>query len=317
MTVGTDKKTGLNTGNKGKTLSQIDKLTPEQEAKIPEYRAKWTQIGTSCEPCDFEKSKEFAILTYRQSDIEPPKSFHLCDSPIQAANLAADLKVQYKLAPKNMSKDERKKLVQECYEEQIYGYHEASWLSYYDFMLTELGIEECEKLTGLMGMAQNCGWWSPYSENAIFQHRHTACHLNAENQLHCEDGPAVHYRDNTSIWMINGIGVDEQIVMAPETQTIDQINNETNQDVRSLRIDRFGWVNYLRISKAKCIDERHNDVEGTKEALYTTKLGDTRLVVTCPTGRLFALGVPKTIKSCEQAQSWLGPQRKVNVIGRT
>lgn len=308
---------GIKEGNKAKTLSQIDKLTPDQEAKIPAYRDKWTKIGTSCEPCNFEKSKEFAILTYQQSEIEPPKHFHLCDSPIHAANVATDLKISYGLHPKNMSNEERKRVVQECYEEQIYGYHEASWLSYYDFMLTELGIEECKKLTGLMGMAENCGWWSPYSENAIFQHRHTSCKLNEENQLHCEDGPAVHYPDNTSIWMINGIGVDEQIVMAPETQTIDQINNETNQDVRSLRIDRFGWVNYLHISKAKCIDERHNDVEGTREALYSTKLGDTRLVVTCPTGRLFALGVPKTIKSCEQAQKWLGPQRKVNVIGRT
>lgn len=308
---------GINQGDKTKTLSQIDKLTPEQEAKIPMYREKWTKIGTCCDPCDFEKSKEFAILTYEQSGLQPPKHFHLCDSPIHAANLATDLKIQYGLKPKKMSAEERKRAVQESYEEQIYGYHEASWLSYYDFMLTELGIEECKKLTGLMGMAQNCGWWSPYDENAIFQHRHTSCKLDEENQLHCEDGPAVHYPDNTSIWMIHGIGVTEQIVMAPETQTIDEINRESNQDVRSIRIERFGWVNYLRDSKAKCIDKRHNDVEGTKEALYKTNLDDVRLVVTCPTGRMFALGVPNNISTCAQAQQWLGPQRKYNVIGRT
>jgi hypothetical protein len=31
----------------------IESLTPEQEAKFPEYVEKWTKIGLNCDPCDF------------------------------------------------------------------------------------------------------------------------------------------------------------------------------------------------------------------------------------------------------------------------
>ena len=62
---------------------------------------------------------------------------------------------------------------------------------------------------------------------------------------------------------------------------------------------------------------RKNAVEGTLEALYKTPKGEQRLVVTCPTGRLFALGVPPEVETCEAAQVWLGGDKKMNVIART
>ena len=94
--------------------------------------------------------------------------------------------------------------------------------------------------------------------------------------------------------------------MNPESQTIDQINKEENADVRSIRIERFGWSNYLKTIGAEPVDESENYVTGCPEALYRTEHG-VRLVVVCPTGRTFAMGVPDEIKTCEQAQKWLGP----------
>ena len=32
----------------------IDSLTPEQEAKFPEYVEKWTKVGWICDPLDLE-----------------------------------------------------------------------------------------------------------------------------------------------------------------------------------------------------------------------------------------------------------------------
>jgi hypothetical protein len=201
------------TVNKSKSLSNDvskTKLTPEQEAKIQAYSEKWKKIGTSCEPCNFEKCKEFAVLTYQQADLEPPTEFYLCDSPIQAANLAADLKIKKGAIDVNNPNFNRKELVKECYDEQIYGFHEASWLAYYDFMLNEMGVEEARKLTGLMGMAENCGWWAPYASVSIFQHRPVICKFDENEKLHCEDGPAVLYQDGTSIYMIHGKKVEEK-----------------------------------------------------------------------------------------------------------
>ena len=137
-----------------------------------------------------------------------------------------------------------------------------------------------------------------------------------DNGLNNESGPSVYYSPLFSLWHIDGIPVDSQIVMAPETQTLEQIDKEENADVRSIRIDRFGWPRYLRESNAECIDSRDNDVEGTKEALYQAT-GQRRLVATCPTGRVFAMSVPDEIQTCEQAAKWLQGPVPYNLVTRT
>ena len=285
----------------------IEQLTPEQEALIPTYRDKWIAIGKSCEPADFEACKKFAQMAYEAAGEKCPDKFYLVDSPIAAATLELELNNKEK-TPGN---------IKEAVSNQIFGYHEAGWLSYYEYMWKVVGIKECSKLEGLIGLAMNCGWWAPYDKCVIFQHRHCELHTDEEHRLHNENGPAVLYRDGYSVWAINGIRVNEKIVMRPETLTISEINNENNQDIRSVMINRFGWSKYLSQSKAKCVDFRDNEVEGTKEALYESPLGGMRLVVTCPTGRIFALGVRDNIKTCAEAQLWLGGGKKFNVIGRT
>ena len=133
---------------------------------------------------------------------------------------------------------------------------------------------------------------------------------------HCNDGPSHQWADGWSLWHLRGIAVDEQIVMRPDTQTVKQINADNNEERRAIRIDRFGWPRYLKETNATLLDHRHNQVENTKEALVATR-GHGRLIVTCPTGRVFALGVPSEAKTCEQAQNWLGGGKKRNVIART
>lgn len=290
---------------------KIDRLTPEQEAMIPVYREKWIQIGTSCDPCNLEESKKYARLAYKAAGLTCPEKFYLVDSPIAAA------KLEVELSGEKLNQKQFANAVYQAINSQIFGSHEAGWLSYYEFMWNEIGIKECEALEGLIGIAKNCGWWAPYNDYIIFQHRHEELHVDEEFRLHNENGPAIRYRDGYSVWAVHGVRVTEQIIMRPETLTIDQINSENNQDVRSIMIDRFGWPKYLENSDAKCIDFRDNYIEGTKEALYVSPIGGLRLVVTCPTGRIFALGVKDGVKTCEDAQFWLSGDRKVNVIGRT
>ena len=126
--------------------------------------------------------------------------------------------------------------------------------------------------------------------------------------LHNESGPAVEFADGFKIYSIDGITVDEQIVMAPETQTLQQIALDDNSDRKAIRIARYGWPRYLRETNALKIDSRDNELEGTKEALFALPDGETRLVVTCPTGRVFTMGVgdrPFEIKTCDEAQKWI------------
>ena len=135
---------------------------------------------------------------------------------------------------------------------------------------------------------------------------------------HREDGPAIERVDGRNFWYVNDVEVTEQIVMWPETITLEQISEEKNAEVRSIMIERFGWLRYIQDSKANLLDSRDNAIENTKEALFAAGELGNRLVVTCPTGRVFVLGVPLSRKTCEAAQQWLGKaDKKINVIGRT
>jgi hypothetical protein len=291
----------------------IEKLTPEQEALLPVYRQKWIDIGLDCGECNLEEAKKYARLAYQAAGLVCPENFYLADSPIAAAKLAVQLKGE-------VNESDTEAYSSAVYEElnnQTFGSHEAGWLGYYDFVLNELGIEECRKLEGLIGIAKNVGWWAPYDACVIFQHRHSEIHLDDQFRLHNENGPAVAYRDGYKVWAIDGVRLNEKTVMAPETLTVEEINATSNNEARAIMINRFGWARYLTESQAECLDYRHNDVENTKEALYHTEEYGNRLVVTCPTGRMFVLGVPDSIETCEDAQVWLGGGEKFNVLART
>jgi hypothetical protein len=132
-----------------------------------------------------------------------------------------------------------------------------------------------------------------------------------------DTGPSFQYKDGLTLWIIDDLVVDEQLIMRPETQTIKQIEAEENADIRSIRISRYTWLRYLREIGAETIDYNENAVEGTIEALYVLSDKSKRLVVTCPTGRPFAMGVPQEIVNCQQARTWLAGDIGVNIIGAT
>lgn len=70
--------------DKEKILKEI-KFTPEQEAKFPEYIAKWSAIGLSTEPLDYHPAKRWALEQYRQHNSEAPRTFIATASPLSSA----------------------------------------------------------------------------------------------------------------------------------------------------------------------------------------------------------------------------------------
>ncbi len=139
---------------------------------------------------------------------------------------------------------------------------------------------------------------------------------NAQGQPHCEDGPSHQWRDGWSFWYIDGVQVDEQIVMRPQTQTLKQIDQESNAEVRRLRIQRYGWPRFLRETNAHVLDFRRNDVDGTDESLMQSRDGSKLLVCACPsTAKIFAMHVPREITKCDHAQRWLAGERRLNIVG--
>ena len=138
-------------------------------------------------------------------------------------------------------------------------------------------------------------------------------------QWHNVDGAVLEWPDGEKIYAIEGFFVDEQLVMRPETQTMEQIHEESNLELRRIRVERYGWDKYLAASKAKVIDKRRNDVDGgCYEALCDVPELEARvLLCTCPTGRVFNLLVPSSTTTCSDAKAYLVGNPKLQEIGRT
>ena len=71
---------------------KLEKLTPGQVARFPEFIERWTKIGLSCEPCDFAKAKDAVVRAYAVAGLRAPKLFVVADSPISGAIISAVLK---------------------------------------------------------------------------------------------------------------------------------------------------------------------------------------------------------------------------------
>lgn len=196
-----------------------------------------------------------------------------------------------------------------------YGQHDAYWLGFYDYFREVCGlVEQTEKLTGLSLIAKSAGWFLPHEHICWVSERHNVLNRDDAGRLHCETGPAISYPDGFSIWALNGVLIDETIVMRPETQTIAKIQGEQNEEIKRIRIERFGWERYMRKVNATPIDRRRNDIDGTLEALYRTD-GHSVLVCVCPsTAKVFALGVPNETENCEEAQRYLSSGLNSRVI---
>ena len=81
------------------------------------------------------------------------------------------------------------------------------------------------------------------------------------NRPHCDNGPSHRWRDGWSLWHIHGVRVTEQIVMRPDTITVEQIRAENNAEVRRVMIDRYGEERYIIDSGMKPI--AHDEAFGT------------------------------------------------------
>ena len=203
----------------------------------------------------------------------------------------------------------------------FHGQHDWS-IPYYMFAEEVDGHKYSKKDRKQLGhwqeISMSCGWWSAFDHLAIAIEKPVIQRINDRNECHNTEGPAISYGDGFDIYMINDIRVNETIVMRPQDQTIAEIDSETNGDVRSIRIERYGWLKYLEDCGAVTIDERYNDVENTYEALMETPRGEKRLIVTCPTGRMHELSCPRECSTCAEAQKWrAGEAAQMNILART
>lgn len=79
-------------------------------------------------------------------------------------------------------------------------------------------------------------------------------HVNGNGALHNDEGPSLRWRDGWQLYHLDGTRLNRQLVEAPESITIDDIENEENIEIRRLMLNRYGIKEYLLDVGSKEID---------------------------------------------------------------
>lgn len=289
----------------------IKSLTPEQIAHEDVVCEKWIKIAFRTESItEAEAAKATESLYKMLGEKAPPFEIH--PGPVAAWKRVCELATDDPAKRAELERNIVLPLIDGAINAGYYAY-----LEFLDYIGVPVGkIPEVQLYRDLA----NVSWVWPLEDLCIFCDFPKQINRDADGNLHNETGPSVEYRDGVKMWDLNGIQCDEQIIMAPQTQTIDQMVKDTNADRQAIRIDRFGWLRFLKETNAETLDERDNLVEGTYETLYSTNIGNRKahcLVATCVTGKIPVMPVPTNIDSCVAAQEWIHNNRKLNIIGRT
>lgn len=215
-------------------MEKITKLTPEQEARLPEYVEKWTKIGLSTEPANRPVTEEAVKRAYEVAGLPPPEHILWADS------VWAGHELHCKLRGKS------------DWVTPYYGQHEAAWLGFYD-VFRDIGVD-VSKIDPLSDIGKNCGWVWMFENGAICTERPCELHQNERGQLHCKTGPAIKYPDGWSIYALNGTVVPEKVVMEPESFTRKDILALNNTEIVRALAEHLGWEKYLKVLGAKVID---------------------------------------------------------------
>jgi len=269
----------------------IEKLTAEQEAQFDVYRDKWLKIGLSTDPIDFEKSKDAVCKAYNLAGIKNPVNFYQAKSPMDAVRIIQELDPSMSAST--------------IVSDMIYRSHDASWLAFYEYFRNVLKIKDCEKLDGITELAKYCGWLNVYEDTVVFQDRPEVIKFDDRNLLHCEDGPAICYRDGYSVFAWHGVRIPAEWItnkagLAPETAL-----NWENVEQRRCACEIIGWATILRKLDASVIDCDDDPMIGTLVEVTIPDIGREKfLKVRCGTGREFALPVPPEMKTALDANAW-------------
>ena len=188
----------------------------------------------------------------------------------------------------------------------FWGQQDVYWISFYLFAKQFLGIKYGEYEKGLdmfANIGKSCNWIWFYKDICFVSDRAEYIHRK-DNNLHNEDGPAIRFRDGYSLYALNGVRVEKEIVETPP-EKLDPalLITEQNAEVRREIIRKIGVSRIIQKLKAEQLDTWREYV------LYSINNIDIEPVrilrMNCPsTDMIYALRVPPEINKAYDAIKW-------------
>lgn len=273
---------------------KIDKLTPEQEKDLVEFREQWLAKGMSTEPADFPRAEAAIAEFYARLKMAKPEFVRV------ASPRAAAVEIAKRSGKKKVNTDE-------YVNGSFFGQQDSYWIAYYLFA-ERIGVDfgDNSKLLRLWAdISESVNWWTPFEGVCFLVDRPMVTKMDNEGRLHREDGPAVEYRDGWGVYSWHGTRVPGEWIDNRKSLTAKIALTWENVEQRRAACEILGWVNVLEELKAKTIDRDEDPEIGELLEVEIPEIGRERfLKVLCGTGRTFALPVPPNMKTALEAQAW-------------
>ena len=319
-------------------IKKINKLTPEQIAKFPEYVDKWTKIGLCTEPANRIEAEKYINESYISVGLNPPKKIVWCGSPLSQALVRAiilDKKLIENIGDSVWDSvvdsvrayvgasvwdsvgDSVRAYVGASVWDSVrayvwdsgYGQHDANWLAFYDFFRNECGlIKETEKLNALTELSKYTGWFLPHEHICWVSERHCILNRDDNGRLHSLTSAAVVYPDGWKIYAVHGVRLPAWIIEEPEKITIDAIEKEENVEIRRVMTDKYGLDKYLENCGASIIHQDSNGILYKKELSNDEPIVMVKVINSTPepdgSSKNYFLRVSPDITNATAAIAW-------------
>lgn len=195
----------------------------------------------------------------------------------------------------------------------FFGQHEAACIAWASYFHRVCGLPGIEKVEPLARITSSCGWVWFFSDVAIITDRPCKLQRDEQNRLHCENGPALEYRDGFAIYAWHGTIVPPHWIKNKDTLDPNEVIKVDNVEQRAVGAAIVGWPKMLSVLKARTIDKHDNPDIGELIEITLPGLPEPGLFLKarCPRNGIIVEGVPRVseidglpIDTALAAQAW-------------
>ena len=197
-------------------------LTPDQEARIPEYVERW--INKYTEPLNEENTREAVVELYEHFSLKEPTIIY-GDSPKHCVELA-----------KRDGKT-REEIRDSAYVSTWWG----SWAAWYEFADEVCQVEfDKNKFNRFTKFVENIHYSIAFDETIYISQKPEELHYEGD-RLHADLKPAIKYKDGFGVYALNGVLVPEEMVMTPADElSMEYYKTISSADIRTEFIAKVG-----------------------------------------------------------------------------
>lgn len=332
-------------------MRKIDKLTPEQEAMLPGFRDFSLHVALSTERTNRSAAEVAIKAHYLACGLAAPE-VRWFDSPFASVEASVGDTVKDSVGGSVLDSvdDSAADSVEDSVEDSVrdrvlYGDGVSvrdirnnvrngvrgsvqdignsvnnSIGAHYDSHYAALimawhayGVSLDPRALTYVAITEHLWWWYPGKDIVFASDRPTAINLDENGRLHCENGMAIRFADETGVSAWHGTTV-------PHIWLADRENLDPNEVIRAQNVEQraagaaiVGWPRMLSVLQCRVIEDSGNDDIGQLIELSLPGLPEPGrfLKAVCPRNGIIVEGVPRVsdidglpIDTALSAQAW-------------